>query len=497
MTDVTTAPAPALLPLLRQAQALAAEKDWPGICALLSAPPHGQPKPRLILLAIQAALATDDAGVLAWAVHKAIACELPHKVRSSIALQLVSAGKALPAYLVLTADPATTLDLEARRQVSAVLSAIVEQRGADPLLRTAAGALLRGVLGEVEALPEPARFDVPGGSLAVRRFPLTYRLAPGVHPSFTAQVDRLLAMDEREADSDSTHGAVARVDVIKDVYVNRDGNIWRPDGRLVGAQPLALPPAAAPAMAVAPRMTQAELVTGATRNFYHWFGAWLPGMAWRLSADAPSALPVLLRDDAPGFQAESLRIAFGPGITLVPIGDAVHVQTLYRGRRDTRYDAAGPYEPMLARFIDAAQGHAPPGGEAELLYISRRDSRMRTMANEAELERRLIELGFSVVTMSGRPLVEQISIVRAARIVVAPHGAGLSLLLFARPGTRVFEIIPAMLRTLSVRMCMTRISAQRGHRHLAWFEPCNEITGQWACSIPHMLPALRDFLADD
>jgi capsular polysaccharide biosynthesis protein len=77
------------------------------------------------------------------------------------------------------------------------------------------------------------------------------------------------------------------------------------------------------------------------------------------------------------------------------------------------------------------------------VFISRRKTGKRTIANEDELERLLSLHHFETHFMEEYSLAQQARIVREAEIVVAPHGAGLANLLFARPQTRVIEIVPA------------------------------------------------------
>jgi hypothetical protein len=77
------------------------------------------------------------------------------------------------------------------------------------------------------------------------------------------------------------------------------------------------------------------------------------------------------------------------------------------------------------------------------IYISRRRTGTRTIDNEDELELLLTKLGFETHYMETYPLATQAQLLADAKIVVAPHGAGLANLLFARPGTSVVEIVPA------------------------------------------------------
>ena len=74
------------------------------------------------------------------------------------------------------------------------------------------------------------------------------------------------------------------------------------------------------------------------------------------------------------------------------------------------------------------------------LYISRSDAGCRRVLNEEALLEKLTPLGFKKVTLSGRSVMEQCQLFSSAEFIVAPHGAGLTNLLFCREGTRVLEL---------------------------------------------------------
>jgi Glycosyltransferase 61 len=98
----------------------------------------------------------------------------------------------------------------------------------------------------------------------------------------------------------------------------------------------------------------------------------------------------------------------------------------------------------LAAAFAAVYGPPPawPGPSGERLYLARRGAKLRAAANEDALIEALAERGFLILSASDANHPEQIARFRAARLVVAPHGAGLTNLLFARPGARVVEIFP-------------------------------------------------------
>ncbi|TQL69432.1 uncharacterized protein DUF563 [Nocardioides albertanoniae] len=75
------------------------------------------------------------------------------------------------------------------------------------------------------------------------------------------------------------------------------------------------------------------------------------------------------------------------------------------------------------------------------VYLSRARS-VRSFANEAAVEEMMAGLGFAIVYAEELSVAEQARVFGAVDIVVAPHGAGLTNLVFCRPGTRVVELFP-------------------------------------------------------
>jgi hypothetical protein len=94
---------------------------------------------------------------------------------------------------------------------------------------------------------------------------------------------------------------------------------------------------------------------------------------------------------------------------------------------------------MLSSGLGANRDFASP----RRTFISRRKTGTRTLANEVDLERLLLDHGFETHSMEDYALAEQARLIRASTIIVATHGAGLANLAFARPGTHVIEIVPA------------------------------------------------------
>ena len=80
---------------------------------------------------------------------------------------------------------------------------------------------------------------------------------------------------------------------------------------------------------------------------------------------------------------------------------------------------------------------------SHLLFVSRGDTPLRRLKNEAELITELLDFDFEFFVPKSDDHKSQIEAFRSARIVVAVHGAGLTNLLFCQPGTLVIELFPA------------------------------------------------------
>jgi capsular polysaccharide biosynthesis protein len=84
---------------------------------------------------------------------------------------------------------------------------------------------------------------------------------------------------------------------------------------------------------------------------------------------------------------------------------------------------------------------APEEQARDLIFLSRRDSRVRVLLNEDELIRAVEPLGFRVIVAGEMSVREQIEAFSQARVVVGAHGAGLTNLVFAPSCAFVLEIV--------------------------------------------------------
>ena len=77
----------------------------------------------------------------------------------------------------------------------------------------------------------------------------------------------------------------------------------------------------------------------------------------------------------------------------------------------------------------------------ERLYISRSKARYRNVLNETEVIHLLEQYGFAAITLESLSFQQQIALFAAAKVIIAPHGSGLTNLVFCCSGTRIVELV--------------------------------------------------------
>lgn len=102
----------------------------------------------------------------------------------------------------------------------------------------------------------------------------------------------------------------------------------------------------------------------------------------------------------------------------------------------------GSTQAKVARFrlaVDALAG-APGGQGPQRVYVTRRRAATRRLIGEEALQAILGELGFERLENETMSLSEQLARYRDARIVIGPHGGGLTNMVFAREPRALVEL---------------------------------------------------------
>lgn len=98
------------------------------------------------------------------------------------------------------------------------------------------------------------------------------------------------------------------------------------------------------------------------------------------------------------------------------------------------------FRPELLQLVPQAFGvdDAPP--PQRKVFISRLKAHRRRLINEDEIWPLLEPLGFERVLMEDLSFEEQVKLMRETAVLAAPHGAGLTNMLFCQKGTHIIEM---------------------------------------------------------
>lgn len=185
---------------------------------------------------------------------------------------------------------------------------------------------------------------------------------------------------------------------------------------------------------------------GSSNNYYHWLIQTALSLAG-YQKDINESVPFLVRNELSPYQLEWLdiigvdktRLLSFPESTTLEVGSLYLLPTLYKP-----YD----FNPCI-HLIDIVRDMVCCNGgldqecrpEASRLYISRSDSRKpRGIYREKMLEDFLKNHGYAIVKMTDYSVLQQLSMISSADTIIAPHGAGLANIVFAKPTCTIIEI---------------------------------------------------------
>lgn len=173
-------------------------------------------------------------------------------------------------------------------------------------------------------------------------------------------------------------------------------------------------------------------------NIFHWMIETLVRLRCMDEVPELKNLPLIVRDPLNTFQVESLRIMGITNKIIVTNGESFKIDDLYF--------PSIPSPPSLHpecmkwlrnKFLNNLPN--PSKTTRRRIFISREDS-TRKIVNEDELFKYLETLGFEKLVMTKLSPLEQIDAFRTAEIVVLPHGAAGTHLLFVPFDCKVIEL---------------------------------------------------------
>jgi len=171
------------------------------------------------------------------------------------------------------------------------------------------------------------------------------------------------------------------------------------------------------------------------------YGHWLLDELPRLLALPRDAAETLIAHASQPFSRLALEHRGWVGGTVLPAGRGTHFQCEELVVPSMVGTVVQPARQALDRIAEfASVFHANESAFGERIYLTRERARRRRVTNEPELWAELEKSGFVKVRLEELTWPEQINAFLHAKVVVAPHGAGLANLVFCQPGTRVVEL---------------------------------------------------------
>jgi tetratricopeptide (TPR) repeat protein/capsular polysaccharide biosynthesis protein len=157
------------------------------------------------------------------------------------------------------------------------------------------------------------------------------------------------------------------------------------------------------------------------------------------------------------YQQETLNILGIPQEQLLESRCSFHITADKLIVPSISYDGAGAVSKWKCEYLKQTflnKNNLPNTEYSERIYISRGQASYRRIVNDDEVVNYLQQFGFRSVKLETMSVAEQADCLAAAKVVVAPHGAGLTNLVFCNPGTKVIEIfspiyVPSCYRTIS------------------------------------------------
>lgn len=187
------------------------------------------------------------------------------------------------------------------------------------------------------------------------------------------------------------------------------------------------------------------MASHSANGYAHWVFDALPRLAL-LEGLPTEELRVIILGALNSWQQESLEMLGLAHLSFLPLEnrylqlEVLHLPS-YVGKPGNAHPDACRW--LRERLLKNISNEAPQ----RRLYVTRRRAGRRHVVNEAELEPVLADYGFEIVEAESLSFRAQVELFSRAAVVVGPHGAGLSNLVFAPPGCKVLELFaPSCLR---------------------------------------------------
>lgn len=182
--------------------------------------------------------------------------------------------------------------------------------------------------------------------------------------------------------------------------------------------------------------TLAVIASPGSQNYFHWTLCALPRLLALHSSGIQTDFYYINTQHA--FHREWLKKMEIPQEKLIPSSASDHFkpdELLIPSFMGTADLPALSSIQHLRKFMPFSSTKTP-----ERIFISRAGSRRRKLLNEAEIESFLMTQGFSTIQPGELSVEQQMRLFSQAKVIVSPHGAELTNLIYCSPETQLIEL---------------------------------------------------------
>jgi len=178
-------------------------------------------------------------------------------------------------------------------------------------------------------------------------------------------------------------------------------------------------------------------------NYYHWLIDVLPRLQTLADSRFAGALDHVVVPQFGGAFQKTTRRLMGIGEEqIVVCGPFTHIQCdellVTSHPRGTRSILVPDW--VFELYDRLKQEVLVPDDYPKKLYVTRKDTKLRGVVDEDRLIEYLKGYGYEPVTLAEYDFDGKVNLFHAADSVISAHGAGLTNLMFSRPGTRLLEL---------------------------------------------------------
>ena len=190
-------------------------------------------------------------------------------------------------------------------------------------------------------------------------------------------------------------------------------------------------------------------------QFYHFLLEEIPALLY--AYEAYPDLHIIIQDkEFPNYFLECIQLIFGDNYAqrVITCTNNVFIDRLILVQKEEYSGFVYPNDiQIMNKYVHPDYNNT----DTLHIYISRRSAKNRSLENESELEEKLKQLGLKIVTLEKMILYEQINLIANAEVIIAPHGAGLSHIIWGNKQKKLIEIFPSHTNN----DCYARIAVQK------------------------------------